>query len=152
MSYAMTRFWCHYCRHSFLLDPMLTGHICPHCGSDLVEEIRSEDDPRRFRPVLPIIPLVFAVFTPLDISDFRLFSTLFPSRRNPQVPATPSQLQSLQAAVWPETQGQECAICQCEFREPEACKRMTCRHVYHWECLRGWLSRSASCPVCRRGL
>lgn len=146
----MSRFWCHSCRHSFLLDVQRTGLICIHCESDLVEEIRTEDDPRLFRPVLPSIPLVFAVFAPLTPFDFRLFASIFSA--NPQVPATPQQVQSLQTVNWPETEGQDCAICQCEFREREEGKRLACRHVYHSECLRGWLGRSASCPVCRRGM
>lgn len=150
MSYSMCRFWCHNCRHSLLLDVQHTNSSCTRCGSDLVEEIRSEDDPRLFHPVLPPIPLVFAVFTPLHSFDFRLFASLLPG--NSHVPATPQQVQSLQTVHWPDTEGQDCAICQCEFREREEGKRLACRHVYHSECLRGWLGRSGTCPVCRRGM
>ncbi|GMI54673.1 hypothetical protein ScalyP_jg4814 [Parmales sp. scaly parma] len=45
---------------------------------------------------------------------------------------------------------QSCSICLEPFEEEERCTKMPCSHVFHGECLRSWLSRQNSCPVCRK--
>ncbi|XP_020406767.1 RING-H2 finger protein ATL67 [Zea mays] len=43
-----------------------------------------------------------------------------------------------------------CSICLSEYRDGETLRVMPeCRHGFHVACLDAWLSRSASCPVCR---
>ncbi|CAD2214449.1 putative zinc finger protein [Angomonas deanei] len=46
--------------------------------------------------------------------------------------------------------GEQCSICLEEFGEKELVKRLTCGHYFHRQCLRMWLARSWSCPICRR--
>lgn len=41
-----------------------------------------------------------------------------------------------------------CAIC-CEPL-PRCAVVLNCGHSYHWTCLRSWLRRKPTCPLCRR--
>ncbi|KAI4326653.1 hypothetical protein MLD38_031943 [Melastoma candidum] len=42
-----------------------------------------------------------------------------------------------------------CAICMDNIRAGPQQVRTPCQHVYHGECIAGWLKRSNSCPLCR---
>ncbi|KAL4591128.1 hypothetical protein LXL04_004077 [Taraxacum kok-saghyz] len=44
----------------------------------------------------------------------------------------------------------ECAICKDEFIKGENIKRLPCRHFFHHECIRRWLSYKKNCSICRR--
>lgn len=41
-----------------------------------------------------------------------------------------------------------CAICLTDL-ESERVLKLPCEHVFHKECLVGWLKRSTVCPLCR---
>ena len=43
----------------------------------------------------------------------------------------------------------ECAICNEDFSVDECVLELGCKHHYHRHCAVDWLSRQASCPVCR---
>jgi hypothetical protein len=43
-----------------------------------------------------------------------------------------------------------CAVCQEEFQS--SAKQLPCKHQFHLHCLRGWLQRHHSCPLCRKSL
>jgi hypothetical protein len=46
---------------------------------------------------------------------------------------------------------EECSICMgTESNSWETCELATCGHVFHCQCLRNWLVRSQTCPMCRR--
>lgn len=46
-----------------------------------------------------------------------------------------------------------CGICISQFREGQhASLNPLCRHVFHENCLRQWLVRSRTCPLCRISL
>lgn len=45
--------------------------------------------------------------------------------------------------------GEDCAICLEQMKRDETKIRITCGHVYHRRCIRKWLRRKSSCPVCR---
>ncbi|KAK9115069.1 hypothetical protein Syun_021866 [Stephania yunnanensis] len=47
-----------------------------------------------------------------------------------------------------------CVVCLCEMREGERVRKLGCRHVFHKECLDGWLfdHRNFTCPLCRSPL
>ncbi|KAK6152652.1 hypothetical protein DH2020_012291 [Rehmannia glutinosa] len=42
-----------------------------------------------------------------------------------------------------------CAICKDEFAVGEKMTKMPCCHLYHGECILGWLRIRNTCPVCR---
>ena len=44
-----------------------------------------------------------------------------------------------------------CSICLEEIRE-DGVKTFECDHYFHLECLNQWVSKSATCPVCRTKL
>ena len=42
-----------------------------------------------------------------------------------------------------------CIICREELAPGGRNKRLGCAHVFHLHCLRSWLERQQSCPICR---
>ncbi|GJN15125.1 hypothetical protein PR202_gb02016 [Eleusine coracana subsp. coracana] len=42
-----------------------------------------------------------------------------------------------------------CSICQEEFEAGEEIGKLSCGHNYHVHCIKQWLSRKNSCPVCK---
>ncbi|KAG6582623.1 Brassinosteroid-responsive RING protein 1, partial [Cucurbita argyrosperma subsp. sororia] len=44
-----------------------------------------------------------------------------------------------------------CAVCLCEFQDDEEVRFLkNCKHIFHKECLDGWMIRDQrSCPLCR---
>lgn len=49
---------------------------------------------------------------------------------------------------------EECTICLEAFQHRETIKELPCGHRYHCECLKSWLTTSATptCPLCRARL
>uniref|UniRef100_A0A0D9WQY5 RING-type E3 ubiquitin transferase n=1 Tax=Leersia perrieri TaxID=77586 RepID=A0A0D9WQY5_9ORYZ len=46
--------------------------------------------------------------------------------------------------------GRECAVCLGAVRDGEMVRRLpACEHVYHGECIDGWLAAHRTCPLCR---
>ena len=43
----------------------------------------------------------------------------------------------------------ECAVCQSDFETSDRVRLLSCRHVFHCECIDPWLARSTFCPTCR---
>lgn len=46
----------------------------------------------------------------------------------------------------------ECAICLRGFPDVVAVYDLPCGHVFHAACLRIWLARHLTCPMCRRSI
>ncbi len=46
-------------------------------------------------------------------------------------------------------EGEKCAICRDEMNIGSD-KRLECGHLFHEECIVGWLERCAQCPLCRK--
>jgi hypothetical protein len=42
-----------------------------------------------------------------------------------------------------------CAICLCNVEDGDIVGDIPCRHVFHKECLKAWLTRSSRCPLCQ---
>ena len=43
----------------------------------------------------------------------------------------------------------KCLVCQTQYEEGETLMQLPCRHVFHDECVEGWLLRKDCCPYCR---
>ncbi|KAJ4709845.1 E3 ubiquitin-protein ligase RHA2A [Melia azedarach] len=49
--------------------------------------------------------------------------------------------------------GIDCMVCLCTLRDGEQVRKLDCRHVFHKECLDGWLHHlNFNCPLCRSPL
>lgn len=70
--------------------------------------------------------------TVISYCEFRKYFKLLEAF--PSVPGDPSE---------------RCAICLETFSAHERVRRMPCEHLFHDGCLRAWLLRASSCPVCR---
>ena len=46
----------------------------------------------------------------------------------------------------------ECPICRDDYVENTIVAKLPCRHVYHYDCLHRWLTKSHTCPLCRNEL
>ena len=42
----------------------------------------------------------------------------------------------------------ECVMCLEDFIEGESVKLLPCFHPFHIECIKGWLLKQATCPIC----
>ncbi|CAN0885825.1 E3 ubiquitin-protein ligase RHA2B [Linum grandiflorum] len=59
-----------------------------------------------------------------------------------------------------EKKTEECAVCLSEFGEGERVRRLSCKHMFHKDCVDKWLTRRrteghlgfSSCPLCRSEL
>jgi len=43
-----------------------------------------------------------------------------------------------------------CAVCYDDMSAGSSCKRLSCGHCYHKNCLRRWFEKNSSCPYCRK--
>ncbi|XP_047312771.1 E3 ubiquitin-protein ligase SGR9, amyloplastic-like [Impatiens glandulifera] len=49
-----------------------------------------------------------------------------------------------------EHEGEVCSICQEEFnQEEDDIYKLSCSHIYHFECIKTWLMQKNFCPICR---
>lgn len=48
--------------------------------------------------------------------------------------------------------GAECSVCLCGFETGEEGVVLPCMHGFHASCAKPWLSRNATCPLCRAAL
>ncbi|XP_010268379.1 PREDICTED: RING-H2 finger protein ATL56-like [Nelumbo nucifera] len=47
----------------------------------------------------------------------------------------------------------DCAVCLEGFRDGERCRVLRgCKHVFHVNCIDGWLVKVPACPICRSGV
>jgi hypothetical protein len=44
----------------------------------------------------------------------------------------------------------KCSICLEEFTRGESVCELPCKHIFHDACVREWLKREPTCPVCRK--
>jgi hypothetical protein len=47
---------------------------------------------------------------------------------------------------------ESCAICLDGFEEFSDTILMHCNHVYHSECIKGWIQQHRKCPLCMRNI
>ncbi|THD28410.1 hypothetical protein D915_000756 [Fasciola hepatica] len=52
----------------------------------------------------------------------------------------------------PDEAGPICAICVRSYEIGETCATLPCFHIFHAQCIREWLLKQATCPICRRSI
>ena len=49
-------------------------------------------------------------------------------------------------------EGPQCQVCLSEYKAGENLVNLPCKHDFHDKCIKEWLKRNASCPICRHEL
>jgi len=44
----------------------------------------------------------------------------------------------------------KCAVCQYEYKEIEKVSKLPCGHIFHIDCIKGWLDKNKVCPICKK--
>jgi hypothetical protein len=65
---------------------------------------------------------------------------------------TPSRFGHRQIRASDVQRETKCSICLEEFSRGETVCELPCKHIFHDACVREWLRREATCPVCRKVL
>lgn len=42
-----------------------------------------------------------------------------------------------------------CIICRDKMEQITQLKKLQCKHVFHTKCLKRWIQRQQTCPICR---
>jgi len=42
-----------------------------------------------------------------------------------------------------------CSICISEFSSGETVRKLACKHYFHHDCIKAWISKSQLCPNCK---
>jgi len=45
---------------------------------------------------------------------------------------------------------ESCAICLCEFENNKGTELPNCKHLFHEECIKRWIERKSTCPLCTK--
>jgi len=43
----------------------------------------------------------------------------------------------------------KCMVCILDFENKETLLRLSCKHEFHKNCIKNWLSKGKSCPICK---
>ncbi|CAF0810604.1 unnamed protein product [Didymodactylos carnosus] len=46
----------------------------------------------------------------------------------------------------------ECSICLCSYKNGQEIHILSCTHEFHSSCLKQWIKKNNSCPICRRDI
>jgi len=65
---------------------------------------------------------------------------------------SPRRLASLKVERAPRLVDQECQVCKDHVERGTRIITLPCKHIYHEDCIRKWLSSAHTCPVCRHDL
>ncbi|CAJ1361174.1 unnamed protein product [Effrenium voratum] len=107
---------------------------------------------RSFNPTLPcglthreVLSLLSRDITP---EDYELLLRL--DEAIPKKPATAEEThEALEGVPLAEFMGRECTICLARFAEVDTVAALPCKHKFHEECIRTWLSNyRRTCPLC----
>ncbi|XP_078440240.1 E3 ubiquitin ligase BIG BROTHER-related-like [Wolffia australiana] len=55
---------------------------------------------------------------------------------------------SYKAGDTPELANDQCVICQLDYEDGEALVALSCKHIYHPDCINNWLQINKVCPIC----
>ncbi|KAM0933231.1 putative transcription factor C2H2 family [Dioscorea sansibarensis] len=62
-------------------------------------------------------------------------------------------LNSSRPFSYDDASGEDCLVCLCGLVVGDRVRRLGCGHVFHCDCLDGWLDEmNLSCPLCRSSL
>jgi len=75
------------------------------------------------------------------------FSALFADR--PPPPTSKDFIDNLPTRVLRDDSDKECPICLKMLEQDDELTLLPCEHEFHSECVLAWLSKAASCPLCR---
>ncbi|KAL4318455.1 hypothetical protein GQ457_18G012350 [Hibiscus cannabinus] len=130
---------------SAMFHVLLSGHNSsvpipyPTHQFDLDDAITMPDNPSVMIPCLTQqFDLVQAITMPEN-----------PQSRQQEVAGLVSNMPSVNRAAG------SCSVCLESLEKPEeAARQVSCGHLYHHNCITGWLlnGNSNSCPLCRRGI
>ena len=54
---------------------------------------------------------------------------------------TPQEIKSMQDS---------CVICLCDYKLKQNVITLTCKHEFHFDCIKQWLDQNTTCPKCRK--
>ncbi|KAL0483494.1 E3 ubiquitin-protein ligase [Acrasis kona] len=77
------------------------------------------------------------------------------SMHNIKPPTSKSALRDMEVVFFDKNRDKlypECPVCQDDFKQDEQLNKIECNHLFHKKCLREWLERHNTCPMCRHEL
>jgi hypothetical protein len=86
----------------------------------------------------------------ISTDDGLLLDNLFSSIQRRAVSVARSE--SMLATIHLDGQQTECIVCRDEYLEDDVVIKLPCRHLYHHDCLKAWLERNNTCPMCRHAM
>ena len=75
--------------------------------------------------------------------------------QNVPTPLTKKSFDSLEEKKYADVKtqdGESCTVCLGPYEDNDIVKITPCNHVFHPECLKGWIKENHTCPVCRESL
>ena len=61
-----------------------------------------------------------------------------------------ARIMSYNDTNWQFNTEKECAICLSGFEPQDTLFQDSCKHVFHWNCMKEWLSKKDGvCPMCK---
>lgn len=136
-------FFCHQCRYTCPeLVATSSGNLCPRCQGGFVEDLRSID-------VRSAMQIQGSVITRII--------TLIQNLQIPLQHAAPRQVVEALPLVLGDCQNVQqlgdCVICCEGFAVGDVMIQLPqCQHIFHSACLREWLARADTCPICRSNI
>ena len=135
--------------------------IDPSC-SDSQDSVFTFLTHRLFRVLLvtytvSIVCLALSLLAVVTFALLEVFS--FGPRRMQRAGLSENELNSLKKTVFASVPDQDesdlttCSICVCAFINGETVVNLPrCVHIFHEECLKGWLKYHSTCPNCRSNI
>ena len=102
---------------------------------------RVEGHRRQEHPPLPVMHIRRRGIRPLSVSA----SQGLPRAQIQNLPTTNISGQQVE-------DGAKCNVCLTDYTERETVCELSCRHLYHSNCIATWLRTNRTCPTCRRNL
>jgi hypothetical protein len=146
--YRYLKHWCHSCSKDFLLNVNAADFRCVNCESELIEIITADSNPRTFVREDRARPTHQFVFVhPMEVPLMQFFFMHSP-RHTEQAPAREAVIDAL-PQVKPSC-SDECAVCKEKYTSEAT--SLPCKHYFHKDCIKPWLQRHNSCPMCRQAV
>ncbi|XP_018327573.1 E3 ubiquitin-protein ligase RNF181-like [Agrilus planipennis] len=82
--------------------------------------------------------------------DYNMFEELGETQRLPP-PASIEAVNNLPEVSINE-EGKQCPVCLKDYEKGSSAVKMPCDHLFHPECIKRWLTKTNSCPLCRHEL